>query len=67
MVSIIEQVHEDRVDWYVSFDGYNPAEEDCILCKSDKEAIKLQRLINTHIRKWYKQELKKSGLLPPPE
>jgi len=64
MVQIIEKHNEDSVEWYVSFDGYNPDPENSVLCRNDKEAIKLHDLINNHIRKWYKRELKKSGLLP---
>ena len=59
MVQIVEKHHDDGVDWYVSFDGYNPTDEDCVRCGNENEAIKLQRLINGHIRTWYRKELKK--------
>ena len=59
MVTIIECPSDDSVDWYVSFDGYNPSDEDCVRCKNEKEAIKLRSLINNHIRVWYSKERKK--------
>ena len=59
MVHIIERHNEDSVDWFISFDGYNPSDEDCVRCNNEKEAIKLQNLINNHIRVWYRKNLKK--------
>jgi len=57
MVQVIEQHHENGVHWYVSFDGYNPTEDKSYLCKDENQAIRLQRLINSHIRKYYSTEV----------
>ena len=57
MVIIIENQHEDGATWGISFDGYNPDDEFFTPCKSEKEAVKLQRLINDHLRKEYKKHL----------
>ena len=59
MIQIIEQHHDTGVDWLISFEGYNPTDENCVRCSNEKEAIKLQRLINDHIRVHYKKELDK--------
>ncbi len=60
MVILIEHHDENGVSWGVSFDGYNPDPENLVLCSNERNAVKLQNLINGHIRTWYKGELKKS-------
>ena len=54
MVIIIEHREASGVNWGVSFDGYNPEPENLVLCSNEREALKLQNLINDHIRTWYK-------------
>lgn len=45
-VIIIETRSANGVGWAVSFDGYNPTDEKCFQCENEKQAVKLQNLIN---------------------
>jgi len=57
MVVVEHETTSEGTNWYIGFDAYDSEPDQRILCKNEHEAIKLQRLINGHIRKWYKSEL----------
>ncbi len=44
---IIEDVDDTGTHWFLSFDGPNPAEDQCVRCIDRAEAFKLKRLIET--------------------
>jgi hypothetical protein len=44
-ILVIEDHNESGVVWYVSFDGPNPAPEQCVRCLDSESAFKLKALI----------------------
>ena len=46
---VIETPNENGVEWGLSFTDHNPKEEDYFKCESEKDAYKLQKLIETKI------------------
>jgi hypothetical protein len=44
---VIEDVDDNGTHWYLSFDGPDPAEDQCVRCVDREEALKLKGLIET--------------------
>lgn len=44
---VIEDVNDTGTHWYLSFDGPNPADDQCVRCVDRAEAFKLMSLIET--------------------
>ncbi len=44
---VIEDVDDTGTHWYLSFDGPNPTEDQCVRCVDRAEAFKLKSLVET--------------------
>jgi hypothetical protein len=42
-IQVIETVHEDRIEWGISFDGYNPNAQDYFEVTNKQTAFGLQK------------------------
>lgn len=45
---VIEDVDDTGTHWFLSFDGPNPTEDQCVRCVDRAEAFKLKKLIMYH-------------------
>lgn len=44
---VIENVDDNGTHWYLSFDGPNPTDDQCVRCVDRDEAFKLKKIVET--------------------
>jgi hypothetical protein len=49
-VVLIEDVDDTGTQWFLSFDGPNPTEDQCVRCVDQVEAVKLKGLVDAMVQ-----------------